>query len=142
VDWPTCSHDGCIGIRLADNAAYLAHASDRDRKAALKQRGDTGAIDARGVPIAEALLEQILSAAPHDADNHPTFTAAGFDGASFQGDAGFYEASFQGDAGFVGVIVRRDARFVEARFEQARQLGPLLVYGLLRLDGAHFGNSP
>ena len=37
VDWPTCSQDGCVGIRLSDRTFCVAHASDRDRKAALQQ---------------------------------------------------------------------------------------------------------
>ncbi len=37
VDWPTCSQDGCIGIRRTDSASCLAHASDQDRKATLQQ---------------------------------------------------------------------------------------------------------
>jgi uncharacterized protein YjbI with pentapeptide repeats len=63
---------------------------------------------------------------------------AAFSGAAFLEEADFAGATFQGDAGFDGAIVRRDASFADAKFEQARQLGPLLVYGLLRLDAAHF----
>jgi hypothetical protein len=51
---------------------------------------------------------------------------------------GSTRAAFKSDASFSGVIVRHHAWFTEAKFEQARQLGPLLVYGLLRLDAAHF----
>jgi hypothetical protein len=39
---------------------------------------------------------------------------------------------------FEGAIFRRDAWFGGTRFERARQLGPLLVYGVFRLDAAHF----
>jgi uncharacterized protein YjbI with pentapeptide repeats len=246
VDWPTCAEPGCIGIRLARGGKCLAHASARRRNAALKRLRDTGDLDARGVPITEALLEQILAAAPRDTAAHPTFATtrfsratfqdnawfreatfqgdarferatfqndawfgeatfqrhaffhtttfqgiawfdeatfqdialfegatfqrhaefhgatfqdialfegatfqdaqfgkatfqdAGFGKATFQGTAGFRGATFQNAAWFAGVIVRHNARFVEVRFEQERQFGPLLVYGLLRLDGAHF----
>jgi hypothetical protein len=84
IDWPTCDEDTCIGVRLAATPKCLVHAGDEQRNAALKQLGETGEIDARGVPITQPLLEQILAAAPHDADNHPTFTAPRFDRATFK----------------------------------------------------------
>jgi hypothetical protein len=193
VDWPTCDEPGCIGIRLPRGGKCLAHATARQRKAAFKRLGETGQIDARGVPLTEVLLQQVLAAAPHDTADKPTFTEALFNQATFQADAwfdrvtfqaiawfggatfhdvawfreatfrayagfdraifradarfdeaifqanvAFGETTFQANAWFSGAIVRRDARFVSTRFEQARQLGPLLVYGLLQLDGAHF----
>jgi uncharacterized protein YjbI with pentapeptide repeats len=248
IGWPTCDEDGCVGVRLATTSKCLAHARDEQRHPTLKQFGETGEIDARGVPITQTLLEQVLAAAPHDSDNHPTFKAARFDRATFQHDAWFDGATFQGDAvfdeatfqrtasfqravfmiaaefrgatfqggawfrgatfqdyavflrttfqgtagfpeatfqreaafdevtfqgvagfdgatfqeyavfggatfrdvavfhrttfhdvaGFGGVDFRRDAEFRDARFEQALQLGPLLVYGVLRLDAASF----
>jgi Pentapeptide repeats (9 copies) len=53
--------------------------------------------------------------------------AAGFDGATFEGDAGFNGATVQGEAGFASTT-----------FEQARQLGPMLVGKQLVLDQAIF----
>jgi hypothetical protein len=158
VAWPTCGEDGCIGIQLARGGKCLAHATTRRRNAALKRLGETGEIDARGVPITDVLLRQILATAPHDAEDHPTFREARFDwatfqdarfdnatfqharfdDATFQGDAGFIGTTFQGTAWFGGATFRRHAGFRYARFEQARQLGPLLVYGVLALDAAHF----
>ena len=64
--------------------------------------------------------------------------AADFQAATFQGDTQFNKVTFQGDANFGAVIFQGDARFNDARFEQARLLGPLLVYGVLRLDAAQF----
>src|SRR4029453_185957 len=193
IEWPTCDEDSCIGVRLAATPKCLAHAGDEQRNATLKQLGETGEIDARGVPISQALLEQILASAPRDAADHPTFMAARFASAIFQGDscigraifeggAGFGTVTFEGDAGFTpttflgdanfygatfqrdawffaalfqgdaafgratfqgharfsGATFQRDARFGGARFEQAHQLGPLLVYGVLRLDAGYF----
>jgi uncharacterized protein YjbI with pentapeptide repeats len=100
------------------------------------------------MPITDALLHEILAAAPQDANGFSTFTAARFsraifqgtaefDRATFRGTAQFDRATFQGDARFSGATFQGDAQFGEARFEQARLLGPLLVYGRLRLDGAH-----
>jgi hypothetical protein len=197
VDWPTCDEPGCIGIRLPRGGKCLAHATARQRKAAFKRLGETGQIDARGVPLTEVLLQQVLAAAPHDTADKPTFTEALFNQATFQADAwfdrvtfqaiawfggatfhdvawfreatfrayagfdraifradarfdeaifqanvAFGETTFQANAWFSGAIVRRDARFVSTRFEQARQLGPLLVYGLLQLTAHTSHNSP
>jgi hypothetical protein len=47
------------------------------------------------VPITEALLDQILGAAQHDPEDHPTFRTAWFREATFQGDAEFDNATFQ-----------------------------------------------
>jgi uncharacterized protein YjbI with pentapeptide repeats len=125
---PTCNEDGCIGVSLGATPKCLGHASDEQRHATLKQLGETGEIDARGVPITQALLEQILAAAPRDVEHHPTFTAAHFEWATFQGPAEFelvtfrglaeFEgATFQGDAGFLGAIFQVDAGFHKATFQ-------------------------
>ncbi len=92
IEWPTCDEDGCIGVRLAATPKCLAHARDEQRNTALKQLGETAEIDARGVPITQALLKRILAAAPHDAEDHPTFTAH-FELATFQGPAEFDRVS-------------------------------------------------
>jgi uncharacterized protein YjbI with pentapeptide repeats len=182
IEWSACDEDDCIGARLAATPKCLAHARDEQRDATLKQLSETGQIDARGVPITQALLKQICAAAPHDAEYRPTFTAVDFERATFKGEAEFQRATFKGDAWFEGstfqsdavfdratfqagawfegstfqagayfsgatfkgvavfdgVTVNGNAWFLDARFEQARQLGPLLVYGALRLDAAHF----
>jgi hypothetical protein len=96
VDWPTCDESGCIGIRLPPGSKCLAHATARRRAVALRQLHQTGEIDARGIPITAALLEDILAAAPH----HPTFATARFDQATFRANAGFEQATFRGDAWF------------------------------------------
>jgi hypothetical protein len=62
-----------------------AHATEEETAAALKLISETGAIDARGVPITRALLERILTAA---------------DRTTFTGPAGFGQATFTGAAGF------------------------------------------
>jgi Pentapeptide repeats (9 copies) len=127
IDWPTCDEDGCIGVCLAAIAKCLAHAGDEQRNATLKQIGETGEIDARGVPITQALLEQVLAAAPHDEGFHPTLTIARFDWATFQGDArfnsvafqqhsSFFKATFQTTTVFAGVAFQAGAEFSETTF--------------------------
>ena len=138
IDWPTCDEDGCIGVRVAATPSCLAHASDEERNAALKQLSEAGELDARGIPITTALFERILAAAPHDADNRPTFRAIRLDKATFQGDAGFDGATFQGDAYFDGATFQGDAGFNGATFEQARRFGPFLAYRGLRLNDVQF----
>jgi len=60
VEWPPCEAAGCIGVHVASAPMCLAHASEEQTAAALKLVSETGMIDARGVPITPALLEQIL----------------------------------------------------------------------------------
>jgi uncharacterized protein YjbI with pentapeptide repeats len=119
VDWPTCDEPGCIGIRLPHGGKCLAHASDEQQNATLKQVGENGEIDARGVPITQALLQQILAAAPRGADNHPTLTAPQFELATFEGDAIFMNVTFQGTADFERVLFQGDARFERATFQDS-----------------------
>jgi Pentapeptide repeats (9 copies) len=160
VEWPTCEQAGCAGIRLASARMCLAHASEEETAAALKLISETGAIDARGVPITGALLERILTAAPRGENEEPlikgcqfggatltgdagfngaTFTGyPWFDGATFTGDAWFDRATFTGGALFGGATFKRRAGFAGARFEQARQFGPLLAYRGLVLDEVQF----
>jgi uncharacterized protein YjbI with pentapeptide repeats len=120
IDWPTCDQDGCIGVRLQEGTACLAHATAEAREAALKQLGDTGELDARGVPVAPALLEEILAAAPQDAKDRrrPTFIVADFRRATFKGGARFIRVSFQRDAYFANAIFEGNAVFTWATFHQ------------------------
>jgi uncharacterized protein YjbI with pentapeptide repeats len=138
MDWPTCGEDGCIGIRLDTTPKCLAHASDEERNAALKQLGETGKIDARGVPISTALVEQILAAAPHGADNRPMFRTTQFNRASFQGDALFEGATFQGGAAFNDATFQGDARFNRAAFRGGAVFNGVTFQGDARFNEATF----
>jgi uncharacterized protein YjbI with pentapeptide repeats len=138
IEWPTCDEDGCIGVRLAATPRCLAHARDEQRNLALKQLGETGEIDARGVPITQALLEQILSAAPRDAEDRPTFTAARFERVTFKGDAVFGEAVFQGDARFLGVTIQGRARFEGATFQDTASFVGVTFQGNTGFGGVTF----
>ena len=51
IDWPTCDEDGCIGVRLTATPKCLAHASDEQRNAMLKQVGEND-----GVPLFADLM--------------------------------------------------------------------------------------
>lgn len=141
IDWPTCDEDGCIGIRVAAAPKCLAHASDEERNAALKQLGEAGKLDARGVSITRALLEQILAAAPLDAYNRPTFQATQFQGASFQGGAWFGSVTFQGDASFDGATFESQARFLWATFQGDARFEGATFQGDAVFAGATFGHA-
>ena len=138
IGWPICDEDSCIGVCLDASPKCLAHAREEQRNATLKQLGETGVIDARGVPITAALLRQILAAAPHDADDHPTFMAADFGRATFQAEAGFGGATFRVLAGFGGATFRANARFGEATFRGTAWFGGATFYGTAGFAEASF----
>ena len=114
-NWRTC--DQCGGACIANATSCLAHAEPEERAAALKQFSKSGELDARGLTISDALLQEILEAAPRKAYGHPKFSGAGFEGATFEGQAGFEGATFEGQAGFKGATFEGYARFNEATFE-------------------------
>jgi Pentapeptide repeats (9 copies) len=84
---------------------------------------------------------------------------ASFPGTTFAADALFSDVTFNGDSEFGGATFKHrgdfsraifsavkptfygDASFVDATFEQERQLGPLLVRQWLLLDGVRFAHS-
>ena len=118
-DWAPCGHPGCIGIQLPTFTLCLAHADEHASRAfhaELKRIRAEGTVDARGVVISAQLLVRLLAAAPRD-DNRPTFTAARFDRASFEGQASFDGASFRGDTRFSQARFKGGAGFSGARFE-------------------------
>jgi uncharacterized protein YjbI with pentapeptide repeats len=142
VDWPTCDEDGCIGVRLAATTECLAHARDEQRNATLKKLGQSGEIDARGVPISQALLEQILAAAPHDGDNHAVFMAPKFARATFQGVAGFERVTFDGNAQFGGATFQSHAGFAAATFKRDAWFDGATFKRVALFDAATFqGNA-
>jgi hypothetical protein len=61
-----------------------------------------------------------------------------FDEATFSGPARFGRATFGGDADFNGATSSGDVDFNGARFEHARELGPVLASGELVLNEALF----
>ena len=133
-DWSRCGQ--CGGIRIAGGDSCLAHAEPGERAAALKRFSESGGLDVRGVTISNALLQEIFDAAPHNADGSPKFSAARFDGATFEGIAGFYGATFEGIAGFGGATFEGDAGFGGATFEGYAWFGGATFEG-----GAGFGEE-
>jgi hypothetical protein len=116
VDWLTCVEDECIGICLDASNKCLAHASKEETAAALKLIGETGAIDARGVPITADLLHRIITAAPRGENDKPLIKDCQFGRATFTGLAWFHGVTFTGDAGFDRATFTRNAAFGGATF--------------------------
>jgi uncharacterized protein YjbI with pentapeptide repeats len=138
LGWETCAEDDCIGVRLPPGGKCWAHADDQDLDAALKQLGEDGQLDARGVQLSAKLLRRILEAAPREGYgislamarfDHATFNSEAdlrngtfkyeprFDGATFRGKANFAGAVFQDQTWFVGVTFLDEAVFSSATFE-------------------------
>ena len=131
LEWDRCGVDGCIGVRPRGMKGCLAH-DERHLDVALERLRKDGHVDARGVKIDAALLEQILSAAPPEADrpvfqgalfDHATFTATARFIATFKGRTGFYGATFEGLANFAMATFEDDAWFREATFKEEARFG-------------------
>jgi uncharacterized protein YjbI with pentapeptide repeats len=157
----TCAADSCSGVRLTAGNGCWAHAHDQDVDAGLKQLGEDGDLDARGVPITAQLLQRLLRAAPTDPQGRPslnsarfsqaTFTdevsfngvvfngQAQFDGAAFEGEAGFGGTTFEGKAGFNSVTFEDDVDLDGAAFADEVDFGEAIFKGLVAFNGATFG---
>ena len=90
--WKRCAK--CDGSAFAGRHC-LAHANESERKAAMAAIGRGAAIDLRGVEIAAAFLESVLSAAPMS-EGHVVLKSALFDGAIFPAGTSFERVIFNG----------------------------------------------
>lgn len=141
VEWPTCEQAGCIGICLASARTCLAHASEEETAAALRIVGETGEIDARGVPITPAILGRILSAVPRGENEEPLIKGCQFDRATFSDDAQFSKARFNGNAKFDGATFSGKAQFDGAIFSGEAKFGGGHFDGNASFAGATFGGD-
>ena len=147
VEWPACEQAGCIGARLASARMCLAHANEGETAAALQLIGETGEIDARGVPIRGAVLERILTAAPRGENEEAMIKGCRFDRATFSGDVRFSGATFSGDAWFSGATFTGDADFGGVTFRSRAVFGGATFSGNAKFDrttftgSAHFGEA-
>ena len=104
----------------------------------LKQFSVSGELDVRGVRISDALLKEILDAAPHNAADKPAFSAIQFDRATFEGDATFYGATFEGNASFDGATFEGGASFYRATFEGGARFSKARFEGNAGFSNARF----
>jgi uncharacterized protein YjbI with pentapeptide repeats len=140
VQWPmpeaTCEQAGCIGIRLPLASICLAHAGEEETAAALKRIGETGEIEARGVPLTRVLLERILTAVPRGENEKPLIKGCRFTRATFTGDVSFADTTFSGNATFDGATFTGGAGFAGATFSFGPGFGKATFGG-----GAEFGGT-
>jgi uncharacterized protein YjbI with pentapeptide repeats len=147
VSWPTCDEPGCIGVQLDAARVCLAHATEEDRTAALKLVGETGVIDARGVPITSALLQRVLTVAPRGMNGQPLIKDCRFDNATFSGEARFEWTTFSdaasfGEATFTGPVFFTGAAFTGAAlFRVVTFTGPAFFDGAAFSGDAWFGGA-
>jgi hypothetical protein len=103
TDWPepqSCEADSCTGVALVGERC-LVHCTPDRRQSALRGFGNGGALDfTRGLSITQDLLQEILDAAPRDADGNPVLFYADFGNATFEHGATFHRATFQGPVSF------------------------------------------
>ncbi len=119
----------------------LAHATEDESAAALKLIGETGVIDARGVPIAPALLEQVLTVVPRGTNSRPLIRDCRFDQATFSGNAGFGGATFSSTAWFDGATFTGDAWFGRATFSGNAWFGGATFTGDAGFGGETFSGN-
>ena len=98
----TCEQAECIGIRLPSASRCLAHASEEETAAAMKRIGETGQIEARGIPLTRDLLERILTAVPRGENEKLLIKGCRFTRATFSVGVSFANMTFNGSARFDG----------------------------------------
>ncbi len=118
VKWKTCTEGDCLGVRLPTGQRCWAHGNEDEVEATLKQLGEHGHVDARGVLITQGIIGRILGAAPRDDYGHAVLVDAQFDRAAFDGDAEFEQTIFNGDAVFDWVTFHGDANFIAVTFQR------------------------
>jgi len=134
--WSPCDQDGCSGACTGDGSSCLAHADSKERVAALERFSKGEGLDVRSVTISAGLLAEIFDAAPRDSDGRQKFSAARFDGATFEGQPAFSEATLADGVGFDKATFKGYARFGGARFE-----GDAQFCGVTFEGGAGFGGA-
>ncbi|MFE5862146.1 DUF6207 family protein [Streptomyces virginiae] len=123
LTWPACAAGGgCFGVPWAAHDRCLAHLEPEERRQALGALSPGAAVDCRGVPFTQQLLEE-LKAAVGNTFGEALFgrarflEPADFESVQFAGDAFFWLAHFADDALFDEVTFSELALFEEAIFE-------------------------
>ncbi|MFI9206301.1 pentapeptide repeat-containing protein [Streptomyces sp. NPDC053048] len=134
--WPHCGEQpstpvGCRGRLVPDYTACFAHISDTDRDAYLSHLGPGTAIDHRGTPFTEPLLDALLNALRDPGTGHPRLGHAQFESATFEGTALFESATFEDCALFNSTIFEGSAEFGSTTFK-----GDHALFGSATFKGA------
>jgi hypothetical protein len=136
-DWPICGVGDCIGVRVNDDEACLAHAVSEVRNAILGALKPDADLDLRGTPIDRELLRQLLGAVRPE-DGPPTLGDVQFGRAQFTGDVGFEGVRFTGDAWFDGAQFAGDIGFLKTRFDRYALFQGTWFAGAAAFNGARF----
>ena len=136
--WPTCTTEGCIGIRIEGETACLAHIDEPARQTVLAALRPGARVDLRGTPVSSTLLDRVLAVLQPEG-GPATFGAARFDKAHFTGDARFNRARFTGDARFDEAQFNGDAGFDRAWFGDLAGFDKARFTGVAGFDRARFG---
>ncbi|MEV6406631.1 pentapeptide repeat-containing protein [Streptomyces bobili] len=148
--WPHCAHGadpagdpvGCRGIHVPGHTACLAHLTDADRDAYLAALTPGTRIDHRGTTFTEPLLNALLNALRDPATGHPCLGVAGFESATFEGNAVFRSATFEGNAVFRSATFEGNALFWSATFIGNALFGSATFEGIALFGSATFeGNA-
>ncbi|GAA2312348.1 pentapeptide repeat-containing protein [Streptomyces kunmingensis] len=129
---------GCHGVHVPGHTACLAHLADADRDAYLADLAPGAAIDHRGTPFTELLLNALLDALLDPATGHPRIGEARFEAATFQGDARFLRATFQSNAWFDSATFQGLAWFDSALFQGLARFESASFQGLAHFNSASF----
>jgi uncharacterized protein YjbI with pentapeptide repeats len=152
ISWATCSNNGCTGVQLPAGGKCWAHAEDPHLDKALGQLAADGHLDARGVPVTDALLDRLLAAAPRGKDGHVVLAFANFRMATFghtarfnhvnfQGNAYFYKATFEDDAWFSDATFQHDVNFSEVTFHDRAEFIRTAFRSSDPISGAAFDHT-
>lgn len=149
LPWPTCTDDGCVGIRLAGDHRCLRHASAADRAHWFDGVAHGRPVDLRGVELDDVLLDGVLAAVPRDGEGGRRWLHARLDavrvpftdpsrvldlsGAHFVGGLSLRSATIDRLLVLTSATID-DADFREARFARGCDLSAARISGSARFD--------
>lgn len=128
---PATNPVGCRGSQVFGHTACLAHLTDDDRDMYLAGLVPGASVYHLGTTFDDRLLQDLLAALRDPTTRQSRFGFAGFDGATFIGDAKFQRVTFTENAYFNRTTFTGDALFGGATFE-----------GEAWFDGAKFAGAP
>jgi uncharacterized protein YjbI with pentapeptide repeats len=136
-DWPTCTTEGCIGIRYEGDTACLAHIAEPGRQAVLAALEPNADMDLRGTPVSRELLDQILHAV-RDGKHRSRLRSVRFDRAMFSDEVSFRGVRFYSNVSFREVRFCEGVLFTQAQFFGYAQFDDAQFFDFARFDEARF----
>jgi hypothetical protein len=139
-DWPTCTFDGCIGIRVKGEEWCLAHVDTEVRETVLAALKPGAALDLRGTPFDRELLDRLLNALRSE-DGVPRLGNATFALAKFSEDASFRRAEFVESAMFSWAEFSGSASFDEVKIRGGAWFEHAVMTSLGNFRAAQFSGD-